>query len=107
MPAALVNKAARLEGERGDTDLMHDNQMIDEERLEQIKQFRQTAATMGSAALEAISRGDAGLARTAARQAAQYARVVVQLETGEKQVEPDEAVSDGSDARTSQESIQV
>ena len=42
---------------------------------------------MGDAALEAMSRGDAGLARTAARQAAQYARMIVQLEAGDEQSE--------------------
>lgn len=67
--------------------------MIDEEIQKQINQFRMTAATMGDAALDAMSRGDAGLARTAARQAAQYARVALQLETGERQFEPEDAVS--------------
>lgn len=70
--------------------------MIDEGIREQIKQLRMTAQTMGDAALEAVSRGDAGLARTAARQAAQYARVVVQLETGEKQVYGEESGPDES-----------
>ncbi len=58
--------------------------MLNEEIKEQIDQFRMTAETMGDAALEAMSRGDAGLARTAARQAAQYARLIIQLEAGEK-----------------------
>ena len=66
---------------------------MDEETQKQIAQFRMTAETMGDAALEAVSRGDAGLARTAARQAAQYARVALQLETGERQFEPEDAVS--------------
>lgn len=66
---------------------------MDEETQKQIAQFRMTAETMGETALEAMSRGDAGLARTAARQAAQYARVALQLETGERQVEPEDAVS--------------
>jgi hypothetical protein len=35
-------------------------------------------------------RGDIGLARTNARQAAQWARLVIQLETGEKQTAPAE-----------------
>jgi phage shock protein A len=61
--------------------------MIDEEVREQIDQFRMTAETMGDAALEAMSRGDAGLARTAARQAAQYARLIIQLEAGEEEAE--------------------
>lgn len=60
-----------------------DYHMMNEEIQEQINQFRMTAGTMGDTALEAISKGDAGLARTAARQAAQYARLAVQLETGE------------------------
>jgi len=61
--------------------------MIDEEVREQINQFRMTAETMGDAALEAISLGDAGLARTAARQAAQYARLIIQPEAGKNQSE--------------------
>jgi phage shock protein A len=56
----------------------------------QIIQSRATAQAMGDAALEAMTRGDIGLARTAARQAAQWARVVMQLETGEKLVEPED-----------------
>lgn len=66
--------------------------MIDEERQKQIDQLRMTAETMGDAALEAVSLGDAGLARTAARQAAQYARIALQLETGERQFEAEDAV---------------
>jgi phage shock protein A len=61
--------------------------MIDEEVRRQINQFRMTAETMGDAALAAMSRGDAGLARAAARQAAQYARLIIQLEAVEKQSE--------------------
>jgi len=57
--------------------------MMNEEIQEQINQFRMTAEMMGDTALEAINKGDAGMARTAARQAAQYARLAVQLETGE------------------------
>ena len=52
-----------------------------------------TAQSMGDEALTAMSRGDAGLARSAARQAAQYARLVVQLETGQRQVEPENTVT--------------
>lgn len=63
---------------------------MDEQLQTQITQYRSTAETMGDAALEAMSRGDVGLARTAARQAAQWARVVMQLETGEKLIEPEE-----------------
>jgi hypothetical protein len=58
---------------------------MDEQVQIEIAKYRATAQTMGDAALKAIVRGDIGLARTAARQAAQWARVVVQLETGEKQ----------------------
>ncbi|HEY0006365.1 MAG TPA: hypothetical protein VGB17_16405 [Pyrinomonadaceae bacterium] len=63
---------------------------MDEYTQEQISRFRATAQMMGDAVLEAVRKGDAGLARTAARQAAQYARLVVQLETGEKQSGPEE-----------------
>ena len=56
--------------------------------LEQIKQYRASAQQFGDAALEATIRGDIGLARTASRQAAQYGRIVQQLESGEKQVAP-------------------
>jgi phage shock protein A len=105
MPAALVNKVARPVGEPIDSELMRDNQMIDEEIEKQIAQLRMTAATMGDAALDAISRGDAGLARTAARQAAQYARIVVQLQTGEKQFATDETVSKRSADRSPDETI--
>ncbi|HEX8491434.1 MAG TPA: hypothetical protein VF658_01205 [Pyrinomonadaceae bacterium] len=64
---------------------------MDEQLLEQINRYRMTAQTMGDAARDAMSRGDIGLARTAARQAAQHARIVVQLETGEKQTGPRES----------------
>lgn len=63
---------------------------MDENIQIQIIQYRNTAQQMGDAALEAMQRGDIGLARTAARQAAQWARVVIQLESGEKQVEPED-----------------
>lgn len=63
---------------------------MDEQTQTQITQYRTTAQEMGDAALEAMSRGDVGLARAAARQAAQWARVVIQLETGEKLVEPED-----------------
>jgi hypothetical protein len=52
--------------------------------------YRLTAQEMGDAALDAMSRGDIGMARTAARQAAQLARVVMQLESGERMIEPEE-----------------
>jgi phage shock protein A len=63
--------------------------MIDEDVKRQIDEHREMAQSLGDAAREAVERGDIGWARTAARQAAQYARLVIQLETGEKQVEPE------------------
>jgi hypothetical protein len=63
---------------------------MDEDVQRQIVQYRETAQSLGDAALEAVQQGDIGWARTAARQAAQFARVVIQLETGEKQVAPED-----------------
>jgi hypothetical protein len=63
---------------------------MNEELQSLIAQHRETAALAGEAARDAIIRGDIGLARTAARQAAQWARVVMQLETGEQQYVADE-----------------
>ena len=63
---------------------------MDEQLLEQIMRYRRAAQSMGDAACDAMRRGDIGQARTAARQAAQHARILVQLETGEKQVGPQE-----------------
>jgi hypothetical protein len=63
---------------------------MDEHLLEQINQYRRGAQEFGDTALAAMSRGDIGLARSASRQAAQYARIVIQLESGEKQVAPAE-----------------
>ena len=61
---------------------------MDEDVLEQINNYRASAQSFGDVALDAMTRGDIGLARTASRQAAQYARIVQQLESGEKQVAP-------------------
>ena len=61
---------------------------MDEHILEQINSYRASAQSFGDVALDAMTRGDIGLARTASRQAAQYARIVQQLESGEKQVAP-------------------
>ncbi|HKQ50957.1 MAG TPA: hypothetical protein VJT74_01220 [Pyrinomonadaceae bacterium] len=61
---------------------------MDEDLLEQINSYRASAQSFGDAALDAMTRGDIGLARGHARQAAQYARIVQQLESGEKQVAP-------------------
>jgi hypothetical protein len=73
--------------------------MMDEYIREQIAGHRATARSLGEAALDAIRRGDIGLARTASRQAAQYARIVLQLETGEKQVAPADALPAVSEER--------
>jgi hypothetical protein len=67
-----------------------------EEQLSLITQQRRAAEDAGLAAIDAISRGDIGLARSLARQAAQWARVVVQLETGEKQSGPSESSAAGA-----------
>jgi hypothetical protein len=64
--------------------------MMDEHLVEQIIRYRRGAQSMGDAARDAISRGDIGQARMAARQAAQHARIVVQLETGVKQIAPED-----------------
>jgi phage shock protein A len=72
--------------------------MIDEHLEREIDKHRATARDMGEAALEAIGRGDAGLARSAARQAAQWARIVMQLESGEKQLLHEEPESTSSAA---------
>lgn len=61
---------------------------MDEHVLAQINSYRASAQSFGDQALDAMTRGDIGLARTASRQAAQYARIVQQLESGEKQVAP-------------------
>jgi hypothetical protein len=61
---------------------------MDEYTLDQITHYRRHAESFGDAALDAMNRGDIGLARTSSRQAAQYARIVLQLESGEKQVAP-------------------
>ena len=73
---------------------------MDEHVLEQINSYRESAQSFGDVALDAMTRGDIGLARTASRQAAQYARIVQQLESGEKQLaprdEPEEARGTGT-----------
>ena len=61
----------------------------------------------GDAARDAISRGDIGMARAAARQAAQWARVVMQLETGEKQVEPEDKETNDAEANPQANSVSV
>ncbi len=63
---------------------------MDEHLLEQIVRYRRSAQSMGDAARDAMRRGDIGQTRTAARLAAQHARIVVQLETGVKQIAPDD-----------------
>ena len=69
---------------------------MDEDLLEQINSYRASAQSFGDTALDAMTRGDVGLARTASRQAAQYARIVQQLESGEKQVAPRDEQPEGA-----------
>lgn len=71
---------------------------MDDNELQQINQYRAIAQSFGDAALDAMNRGDVGLARTSSRQAAQYARIVMQLETGEKQLAPAEPEVTGGPA---------
>jgi hypothetical protein len=80
---------------------------MDEYVLEQINHYRANAQSFGEAALDAMSRGDVGLARTASRQAAQYARIVLQLESGEKQVAPPETTAASAAADSRNDSITV
>jgi len=75
---------------------------MDDYLLEQINHYRANAQSFGDAAIEAMTRGDIGLARTASRQAAQYARIVQQLESGEKQVAPPEPEAASGAASDSQ-----
>ena len=44
--------------------------------------YRATAQAKGEMALQAVRTGDIGLARRAAREAAQHAAIVLQLESG-------------------------
>jgi hypothetical protein len=74
---------------------------MDEQLYEQIIRYRRSAQSMGDAALDAMTRGDIGQARTAARQAAQHARIVVQLQTGVKQTGPEESNTEGQDGFSS------
>jgi phage shock protein A len=80
---------------------------MDEYVLEQINHYRATAESYGDAALDAMNRGDVGLARTASRQAAQYARIAMQLESGEKQVAPSEPEPAGEQTDSQVNSISV
>ena len=80
---------------------------MDEYTLDQINHYRRHAQTFGEAALAAMSRGDIGLARSSSRQAAQYARIVQQLESGEKQVAPDDRSAEGGQADSPANPISV
>ena len=71
---------------------------MDEYLLEQINHYRANAQSLGDVALDAMMRGDIGLARTASRQAAQYARIVQQLESGQKQIAPADGEAPGETA---------
>ncbi len=64
--------------------------MANEQEPDPIEQYLAGARACGEAALEAVRQGDAGLARMTARQAAQQARIALQLLTGEKQIAPAE-----------------
>ena len=80
---------------------------MDEYLLEQINHYRANAQSFGDAALDAMMRGDIGLARTASRQAAQYARIVQQLESGEKQIAPPEPEASGEAAKAQPKPISL
>lgn len=47
-----------------------------------IRNYRSTAESWGAIALRAITVGDTGAARAAARQASKYARIALELEHG-------------------------
>jgi len=79
--------------------------VMDEYTLDQINHYRRHAESFGDAALDAMNRGDIGLARSSSRQAAQYARIVLQLESGEKQVAPVEKESAPDDSQANQVSV--
>ncbi|HUQ31483.1 MAG TPA: hypothetical protein VM095_05150 [Pyrinomonadaceae bacterium] len=80
---------------------------MDEYTLEQINHYRANAQSFGDAAIDAMMRGDIGLARTSSRQAAQYARIVQQLESGEKQVAPPEVEATNAAQGSQANSISV
>ena len=80
---------------------------MDEHTLEQINLYRANAQSFGDAARDAMNRGDIGLARTASRQAAQYARIVMQLESGEKQVAPEDKEEQSEPEASQANSISV
>ncbi|HKC65189.1 MAG TPA: hypothetical protein VKB86_16225 [Pyrinomonadaceae bacterium] len=80
---------------------------MDEHTQEQINLYRANAQSFGDAALDAMNRGDIGLARTASRQAAQYARIVLQLESGEKQVAPEDKQEQSEQADSQTNAISV
>jgi hypothetical protein len=56
-----------------------------------IEEYRSSAEKWGAAAASAAQEGDLGTARTASRQAAKYARMVLELETNQR-----EAIADPS-----------
>ncbi len=78
---------------------------MDKERQSLIAEHRRTAEEAGLLAREAAARGDIGMARTAARQAAQWARVVMQLETGEKQSAPLDEAEESETIKTDSDKI--
>lgn len=62
--------------------------MVDEQVQGWIQEYKDAALSWGQTAVEAMMQGDMGHSRTAARQAAKYARMALQLESGEKWFEP-------------------
>ena len=80
---------------------------MDDHTQEQINLYRANAQSFGDAAHDAMNRGDIGLARTASRQAAQYARIVMQLESGEKQVAPEDKEEQSEPEASQANSISV
>ena len=62
--------------------------MFDEQIQGWIRDYREAADSWGQTAVEAMMQGDPGSSRMAARQAAKYARMALQLENGEKWFEP-------------------
>ena len=67
--------------------------LLEEQMSDSLRQYWGKAQERGEAAIAAMRTGDAGLARTAARQAAQQARIVLQLLTNEKQVAPEQGAA--------------
>lgn len=63
--------------------------MINEQIELWILSYRASAESWGEQAVKAMLQGDLGGSRAAARQAAKYARIAMQLESGEVRFEPE------------------